>query len=75
MKDKDHDRLEIHIKYGGEWLLAVGTDGVKDGFLDTAIGRMTDTIIEELRKVMQGKEYDGKTATFDKDGVIDTDPR
>ncbi len=73
MKDKDYDRLEIHIKYGGKWLLAVGTDGVQDGFLDTAIVKMTDTIIEELRKVMQGKEYDGKMATFDKDGVINTD--
>ena len=74
MTDKDQGRLEIHIKYDGEWLLAVGTDGVKDGFLDTAIGRMTDTIIEELRNVMQGKDYDGKNATFDKDGVIKTDP-
>ena len=75
MKDKDHDRLEIHIKYGGEWLLAVGTDGVKEGYMDTAIGKMTDQIVIELRNVMQGKEYKGKTATFDKDGVIDTDRR
>ena len=69
----DKYKLEIHVKYGGEWLCAIGADGIKDGYLDTAITRMTDEIIEEIRNVMRGKEYKGKTATFDKDGVIDTD--
>jgi hypothetical protein len=71
----EYHKLEIHIKYGGEWLLAIGADNVTDAYLDVAIDRLTDQLTAELKKVMKGEKYTGRTAKFDKDGVIDTDSK
>ena len=70
-----NNKLEVHIKYGGEWLLAISSDNVRDEYLDTALESLNDKIISHIRNLLRGKLTNHKVATFDDKGNIDLDRR